>query len=424
MIRGLSYLVGLLYCFVWLRPPEIGGIAMPIQRVLGWLGLAFLLSHLLLKGSLTAGPVARRYLRLAFAFTLLLIVSLVVQVAYGERFVLLYFGMDLSKYAAVFTVAYLCYYALTTRLVNEDRFLAAIMISGVLATVIVFQLLAMWAVGFQSNVEVLAPSFSGALGVLPTSGFPRLAGPTAEPQQLSVALLTPLLLMLSRERIRRWWPFALLTGAALVLSQSKFSLVSLLLVGVYVFIVYERRRRLILFLAALTTPFVGYFLIRLPTFANTLAEGLSAEAFVERFQNIVLLIEIIREHAFLGIGPGQYGVFRGITLYGNPYHSPGYTPNMDFLKVFAELGMLGFLTMLLLLGSLAVLFGRSYRRVPAAVRPRYLALLLGGLAILLNMTIGYELLHSFFWINIGALLYLTERFRATGALPRPDPIAT
>jgi hypothetical protein len=423
MIRRLSYLIGLLYCFVWLRPPEIGGIALPLQRVLGWLGLAFLLSHLLLKGSLTAGPVARRYLRLAFAFTLLLIVSLVTQVAYGERFVLLYFGMDLSKYAAVFTVAYLCYYALTTRLVDEDRFLAGIMISGVLATAVVFQLLALWAAGFQSNVEVLAPSFGGAVGVLPTGGFPRLAGPTAEPQQLSVALLTPLLLMLSRERIRRWWPFALFTGAALLLSQSKFSLVSLMLVGLYVFIVYEQRRPLILILAALAAPFAGYFLIKLPTFANTLAEGLSAEAFVERFQNIVLLIEIIREHLFLGIGPGQYGVFRGITLYGNPNHSPGYTPNMDFLKVFAELGVVGFLTMLLLLGSLGVLFGRSYRRVPPEIRPRYLALLLGGLAILLNMTIGYELLHSFFWINIGALLYLTERFRTRSAA-RPDPIAT
>src|SRR5215204_2918195 len=264
MIRGLSYLIGLLYCFVWLRPPEIGGIALPLQRVLGWLGLAFLLSHLLLKGSLAAGPVARRYLRLAFAFTLLLIVSLVIQIAYGERFVLLYFGMDLSKYAAVFTVAYLCYYALTTRLVDEDRFLAGIMISGVLATALVFQLLAMWAAGFQSNVEVLAPTFSGSVGVLPTGSFPRLAGPTAEPQQLSVALLTPLLLMLSRERIRRWWPFALFTGTALLLSQSKFSLVSLMLVGLYVFIVYEQRRRLILILAALMAPFAGYFLIKLP----------------------------------------------------------------------------------------------------------------------------------------------------------------
>ena len=412
MIRGLSYLVGLLYCFVWLRPPEIGGVALPVQRMLGWLGLALLFSHLLLKGSLVAGPVARRFLRLAFAFTLLLMLSLVIQVAYGEQFVLLYFGMDLSKYAAVFTVAYLCYYALSTRLVSEDRFLAGIMISGVLATILVFQFLALWAAGFQSNVEILAPSFSGSVGVLPTRSFPRLAGTTAEPQQLSVALLTPLLLMLSRERIRRWWPFALLTGAALMLSQSKFSLISLLLVGVYVFVIYEQRRRLILVLAALAAPLAGFFLIRLPTFANTLAEGLSAEAFVERFQNIVLLIEIIREHLLLGIGPGQYGVFRGITLFGDPNYSPGYTPNMDFLKVFAELGVLGFLTMLLLLGSLAVLFSRSYRLVPTEVRPRYLALLLGGLAILLNMTIGYELLHSFFWINVGALLYLAERVRA------------
>jgi O-antigen ligase len=94
---------------------------------------------------------------------------------------------------------------------------------------------------------------------------------------------------------------------------------------------------------------------------------------------------------------------------------------MDFLKVFAELGVLGFITMLLLLGSLVLRFARTYRLVPRSDRPRYLALLLGGVAILLNMLIGYELLHSFFWINMGALLYLTERAGrgATGIRPQP-----
>jgi putative inorganic carbon (hco3(-)) transporter len=228
--------------------------------------------------------------------------------------------------------------------------------------------------------------------------------------------------MLSRERIRRWWPFALLTGAALLLSQSKFSLVSALLAGLYIFMVYERRRTLLLVLAVLCVPVAGYLLLRLPTFANTLAEGLSAEAFVERFENLLLLVNIIEQHLFLGIGPGQYGVFRGATLYGNPNYSPGYTPNMDFLKVFAELGVLGFITMLALLGSLVLRFARTYRVVPLTDRPRYLALLLGGVAILLNMLIGYELLHSFFWINIGALLYLTERAaRGPSAVGRTEP---
>ncbi|HEY3013091.1 MAG TPA: hypothetical protein VGJ36_10110, partial [Gemmatimonadales bacterium] len=63
MIGILSVLAALLYCFVWLRPPEVGGIALPAQRMLAWIGLATLVSRLLLKGSLTAGPAARGFLR-------------------------------------------------------------------------------------------------------------------------------------------------------------------------------------------------------------------------------------------------------------------------------------------------------------------------------------------------------------------------
>jgi O-antigen ligase len=81
---------------------------------------------------------------------------------------------------------------------------------------------------------------------------------------------------------------------------------------------------------------------------------------------------------------------------------------MDFLKVFAETGVFGFLLLLLLLGFLVRLFFRTYHRIPADVRAVYLALFLGVLAILLNMTIGYELLHAFFWINVGVLLYYVD----------------
>jgi len=95
-------------------------------------------------------------------------------------------------------------------------------------------------------------------------------------------------------------------------------------------------------------------------------------------------------------------------LFGDWRYSPGYTPNMDFLKVFAETGIVGFILILLLLGWLVRLFLRGARRVPAAERPTYLAFFLGALTILLNMTIGYELLHAFFWINVGVLLYLVE----------------
>jgi O-antigen ligase len=81
---------------------------------------------------------------------------------------------------------------------------------------------------------------------------------------------------------------------------------------------------------------------------------------------------------------------------------------MDFLKVFAETGVFGFILLLFFLGFLVRVFLRGYRRMPAELQPTYLAFFLGALTILLNMTIGYELLHAFFWINVGVLLYFVD----------------
>lgn len=420
MIGVLTSVVALLYSFPWLRPPEIAGVALPAQRVIAWIGLALLVARLLVKGPLNAGPAARRFLSWVLLYMGFLLLIMVRLFAYAENFLPLYFAMDLSKYAAAFGVAYLVYYALSAGLVSERRFVAQIIISGGLATVLVYALLGLYYAGFRSNTEIIAPSFGGALGVWPTGGaLPRLAGPTAEPQQLSVALLTPLLLMLSREYITKTWPIAVLTGGALLLSQSKFSLVSLLLVGIYLTIVYRRWRKQVLLAGLMAAPLAAVVLLRLPTFQATLESGLSAGAFVERLQNLMLLLTIIREHPGFGIGPGQFGAFFGETLYGDWRYSPGYTPNMDFLKVFAETGVFGFLLLLGLLGSLTRRFYRSYRVIPEYTRSRYLAFSLGGLGILLNMAIGYELLHAFFWINTAALLYFVDRTRH-GAPVSPD----
>jgi O-antigen ligase len=422
VIGLLATLAALLYCFVWLRPPEVGGVALPTQRVLAWIALFTFVSHLVLKGSLTAGPAARGFLRLVTVYLLFLILILVRQLVYGENFFPLYFMMDLSKYAAAFTMAYLCYYALMMGLISERRFVTSIVISGFLATLLVFGLLGLYFAGFRTDVALIAPSFGGALGVWPTEGwFPRLAGPTAEPQQLSVALLTPLLLMLSREHIRRLWPIAIVTGSALLLSQSKFAVISLLVVVLYLFLVYRRWRALIATGALVASPVLALALIRLPTFSATLEAGFSSSAIVERLGNILLLLNIIREHPLFGIGPGHYGVYWGHALHGDVRYNPGYTPNMDFLKVFAETGVAGFVLILFLLGFLIRLFARAHRGLSPEERPHYWAFFLGALAIMLNMTIGYELLHAFFWINIGALLYLVDRGRRGGESPPESP---
>jgi O-antigen ligase len=413
VIGLLTAIIALLYSFPWLRPPELGGVAIPAQRALAWLGLVFLVGRLLIKGPLRAGPAARGYLigvMIYFGFLLLLMVRLF---AYGEVFLPLYSVMDLSKYAASFGVAYLGYYALSSGLISERRFVGNIVISGALATLLVFALLVAYYAGFRTESEILAPSFGGALGVWPAGGaLPRLAGPTAEPQQLSVALLTPLLLMLSKEYIGRTWPIAVLTAAALLLSQSKFSVVSLALVGVYLVLAYRKWRKYIVLAGAALAPVGALLLLRLPTFSATLESGLAAGAFVERLENLLLLLRIIREHPGFGIGPGQFGAYWGQAIYADWNYNPGYTPNMDFLKVFAETGVIGFILVLVLFGALIRTFYRSYRRIPAAERSRYLAFALGATGILLNMTIGYELLHAFFWINVAALLYFVDRARA------------
>jgi O-antigen ligase len=177
-----------------------------------------------------------------------------------------------------------------------------------------------------------------------------------------------------------------------------------------VFIVYQRWRTAIVLGSLAAAPLFIVALLRLPTFAVTLQEGSTAGAFVERLENLVLLVAIIRQYPLFGIGPGHYGVFWGETLFGDWRYNPGYTPNMDFLKVFAETGVIGFALILLLLGGLVRLFLRSYRRIPGDKRSSYLALFLGATTIILNMAIGYELLHAFFWINIGVLLYYVDQY--------------
>lgn len=413
MIRILCYLLGILYCFVWLRIPDIAGVAFPIQRLVAWAGLVVILARLALKGKIVVGSTARSFLRVALLFMAFLLVNLAQKLAYGSHFHLLYFLMDFSKYAAVFTVAFLIYYGLTSKLVSEERLVDHILLSATGCTILLGIFLALYFVGFRTENVLLAPSFGGALGVWPAGdGLPRFAGTAAEPQQLSVLLVTPLLLMISPDKIRRYWLVAAAGLLAILLSQSKFALVSGAFVLLHLFLVYPRKRRLLLIGLVLLAPLLVVTLGRLPTFAETLSQGLGAGAFVERLENLVLLLQVIQQYAFFGIGPGQYGIFRGMTLHSNESYAPTYTPNMDFLKVFAETGLAGFSLMLLLLGSLVWLFLRTYRLIPADKRARYLAVLLGALAILLNMTIGYELLHVFFWINVGVLLYFTDSAQA------------
>ena len=62
-------------------------------------------------------------------------------------------------------------------------------------------------------------------------------------------------------------------------------------------------------------------------------------------------------------------------------------------------------------------FARAARAILPAEQSQYWAFFLGALAIMLNMAIGYELLHAFFWINIGVLLFLVDPGREGNEAP-------
>lgn len=418
LVASCSYLLALLYCFPWLRIPDVLGVAMPMQRLVAWMGTALLAVILVTRGRIATGPFARSFLRLVVAFLALLALNLLIQLASDRHFNLQYFIMDVAKYLAIFGAAFLIYYAGRNGLIDADGFCRRVMASGKLGILAVFLLLGLYWAGFRTDVTFFAPEFGGALGVVPTgAALPRIAGPTAEPQQLSIIFITPLMLLLAPENIRRQWPVAVLGAIVITLSQSKFSLVSLLLVYLYLLLAYPGRRRVLAGLAIVAAPLMVLVLKDLPTFAATLSEGLEAEAFVERLENLVLLLEIVRTSPIVGIGPGQYGAFRGEALFGDPAFYPAYVPNMDFLKVFAETGITGFIIILSMGVGFLVVAARAYRHVPVERRGQYLAFALGAVGILLNMLIGYELLHIFFWVNAGFVLFMSEAFRHRTSVP-------
>ena len=407
LIAATVYAMALLYSFPWLRIPDVAGVALPFQRVLGWFGLGLVLLALALRGRFRANPAVRLYLAVVLLFFAVVGVTTATNVVNAEVFAWLRYASELSKYVAVFAVGFIVYYALTEGLVALKWLELLLIISAVASIIIAYILLFLYWSGFRTTDEVLAHSFGGSLGVWPTGSFlPRLAGTTAEPQQFSVAFLTGLMLMLSRRYVRVCWPFALLGLVALVLSQSKFALISLVAVAFYVDHIYKQHRLVFSALLILLIPPGAAFISTLPVFRNTLNRGLESQAFTDRLDNLGIMLTIIKDKPLDGIGVGQYGTYRGALLFNNPYDNPNYTAGNDLVSIFAETGVFGFLLVALLFGVLFSKFVGVLPRLSRSEREHYLPFLIGALTIFLNMFIGYEFLHAFFWVNLGVLLYL------------------
>lgn len=412
LLAGTVYALALLYSFPWLRIPEVAGVALPFQRLLGWFGLAVVFIALCLRGRCRTNFAVQLYLGVALLFFAVLGVTTVTNVADAEIFAWLRYVSELSKYVAVFAVAFIVYYALAEGLVTLRWLERLLIVGGAASIVIAYIFLFLYWSGYRSTNEVLAHSFGGSLGVWPTGSFlPRLAGTTAEPQQFSVAFLTPLMLMLSRRYVRYFWPFALLGVLALLLSQSKFALISLVAVAVYLDTIYKRHRLIFGALLLLLIPPGLAFVSTLPVFRTTLNQGLEAQAFTDRLENLGIMGTIIRNDPLDGIGVGQYGTYRGGLIFNNPFENPNYTAGNDIVSIFAETGVFGFFLIALLFGVLFSKFIGVLPRLTRTETEHYLPFLIGALTIFANMFIGYEFLHAFFWINLGVLLY---HYRAWG----------
>lgn len=407
LIAATVYVTALLYSFPWLRIPEVAGVALPFQRILGWFGLGLVVLAISLRGRFRANAAVRLYLAVVLIFFAVLGITTVTNIANAEVFAWLRYVSELSKYVAVFAVAFIVYYALAEGLVKL-KWLELLLVVGAAASIVIaYVLLVLYWSGFRSTNEVLAHSFGGSLGVWPTGSFlPRLAGTTAEPQQFSVAFLTGLMLMLSRRYVRFFWPFALLGLLALVLSQSKFALISLFAVAVYVDTIYKQHRLVFGALLVLMIPPGAAFISTLPVFRTTLDRGLESQAFTDRLENLNIMLSVIRDEPLDGIGVGQYGTYRGTLVFNNPYENPNYTAGNDIVSIFAETGIFGFVLIALLFGVLFSKFTGVLPRLTRLEREHYLPFLIGALTIFLNMFIGYEFLHAFFWVNLGVLLYL------------------
>ena len=407
LITVTVYAMALLYSFPWLRIPEVAGVALPFQRLLGWFGLGLVFVAVCVRGRFRANMAVRLYLGVALLFFAVLGITTVTNAASAEVFSWLRYASELSKYVAVFSVAFIVYYALAEGLVKLRWLELFLVVSAAASILIAYVLLFLYWSGYRSTNEVLAHSFGGSLGVWPTASFlPRLAGTTAEPQQFSVAFLTGLMLMLSRRYIRFCWPLALAGVLALLLSQSKFALVSLVAVVFYIDAIYKQHRLVFGALAVLLLVPGVAFITSLPVFSTTLRQGFAAQTFTDRVENLGIMLSIIEDEPLDGIGVGQYGTYRGALVFNNPLENPNYAAGNDIISIFAETGVFGFALVAFLFTVLFSKFLGVVGRLTRGRRERYLPALIGALTIFLNMFIGYEFLHAFFWINLGVLLYL------------------
>lgn len=151
-----------------------------------------------------------------------------------------------------------------------------------------------------------------------------------------------------------------------------------------------------------------------PTIQQRVAE-FNTVSWLFRFRTYTVALEIIRDNLWFGIGVNNY---LQVSL---PYSSnvliawPEAIVHNAYLLVLAEMGILGFLTFLLLLWSIRRHVKRLVRTRKPPVDTIALGVWGGIVALLVHSLLGwlwrYDPVYTIFWFNVGLLVALSNLLR-------------
>ncbi|MFZ4762161.1 MAG: hypothetical protein ACOYK8_05055 [Alphaproteobacteria bacterium] len=422
MIGFLALGSAIFYALSWVRITDIDGIALPISRLLGMLGVCYL-PQVLRQSTLHAGAAKRFFLVIGCAVCYIIFSGLVLglhDVEGRQLFSFSLFYIEISKIVSGVGTASIVYLYLRQHRGNFLKFIACLNLSMKLCLGFTALFLVLFLLKIPMDIDWLAPNKGGYVGIWDQgTTLPRLAGTTPEPQAFSYAFVTPVLigLAIARKNIMDFlWPF--IGVMFLLISFSKFSVISL---AVILFFLLIRHRGFgwvmcLLALIAIIPMLEGIFSSYV--FKEFLEDGIESGAFAERAVMNRILWSQFLAHPLFGIGLGQFSVqgrddiiawliSKGMLQTTEKIVS--WKGNMDYLTLLAETGLLGAIPIISCVFFYTIQglwWGKQIIRNNGS--SLLLAVSLGTVVILCNMAIGYAFFHSLLWVNLAIICYLLD----------------
>lgn len=274
-------------------------------------------------------------------------------------------------------------------------------------------LLLLWASGYLSYDRILAGSVLRRLEV--PGGFTATEIPMSIGQQLPFFLVGAL----SRtDRMVRLLSRILIICAAIVLvmSASIGALVAAILVLFIFALTAERSIRikslLVLFSIAVLLSSIG------AVFLSGLLQALSQKMEIlavggGRIETVMLLIDVIRDHPWIGIGKGEFQLLNDFGYFGG-----GLYPHNNLLGIAAELGLLAassYVAFLVIIGVMLIRGASRLKKLGFATQANILVAVLGVIIYqqargLLHDT--WTLKEMYFWAGFGAGVIGLTRYLA------------